>query len=47
MRTDHRNVWASSFPDTGGAAHFLDYVFYDRIVDSSLDVGDNEYLITR
>jgi len=47
VRTDYRDVWTSSLPNTHGAAHFLDYVFYDWIVHCSLDVGDNKYLIAQ
>jgi hypothetical protein len=47
VRTDDGNVWTSSLPNTCGAAHFLDYFFDDGIVNSSLDVGDNEDLIAR
>ena len=45
VRTNYGDVGTSSFPNAHGAAQFPDYVFYDRIVHCSLDVGNNEYLI--
>jgi hypothetical protein len=45
VRTDHCNIWTGNFSNTCGAAHFIDHILDDRIVNSSLDVGHNEYFI--
>jgi hypothetical protein len=47
VRTDHCNVWMGSFPNTHRAAHFMDHLLDDRIVDCAFDVGDHEYFVAR